>query len=80
MQDRGSSKEIMAALRELSERLTRIESRLDALERKLASEKDKERDKTCPECSTLVGCLEDCCDDPEELRKKVRDVRSGHSN
>ena len=76
----GPDKEIIAALRDLSERLGKIEARLDELERKLERPEEgrnKEgRDDTCTECSSLVGCLEDCCDDPEELRKRVKDVRS----
>lgn len=66
----------MAALKELSERLERTEARLDAMERKPAPEGPEGRDDICVECSALVGCLDDCCEDPEEVRERVRDVRS----
>lgn len=66
-----------ATLQELAERLARMEARLEALEKKLGTEEDKKvRDDICVECSSLIGCLEDCVQDPEELRERAKHVRS----
>ena len=81
MQGRGNLEEKKkAAIKEMMERLAGIEARLDKLEMKLGAAEERSREGTsddkCTNCSDIIGCLEDCVDDPEELRKRARNVRS----
>jgi hypothetical protein len=64
----------------LAEALERIETRMDELERRLsaleAGEREQGRPDICSCSDDLIGCLDDCVDDVEELRKRARDVRT----
>lgn len=65
--------EVLRLLRELERRMEAVEERLDALERTAPPSPAPD----APTCAVeLIGCLDDCVDDVEELRRRVRDARS----
>ncbi len=67
---------------EILDALSRLATRMDALEERLRSLEERDTIKTnivgeSPCCSDdLIGCLDDCVDNVNDLRKRAKDVRT----
>ncbi|MDW5562014.1 MAG: hypothetical protein SA339_02220 [Methanomassiliicoccus sp.] len=63
-------------LGDLEGRMDRLEARIKRLERAVLQGQEAAGSGECTSCDDLIGCLDDCVADVQELRKKVRDARS----